>query len=193
MFADDLKFYRVVSSLVDCCSIQADIEVLLGWCKLNGMEVNVRKCNVITFCRTRNATIFDYRMEITSIARVSTVKDLGVLLDSKLNFSQQIAATTAKAYAVLGFVKRNTKQFEDVYCLKSLYCALVRSILEYGVLVWAPYHVVHIQRIERIQRNFLLGMIQYDCPPTNSDALWYAYRRWLIEGFSCNGFSYSTS
>lgn len=155
MFADDLKFYRVISSPVDCCAIQADIDTLLNWCLLNGMEVNVRKCNVITFHRTRNATIFNYTMTSTSISRVSTVKDLGVLLDSKLNFSQHIAATTAKAFAMLGFIKRNTQQFEDVYCLKTLYCALVRSVLEYGVLIWAPFHATQINRIERIQRNFL--------------------------------------
>ncbi|KXJ69408.1 hypothetical protein RP20_CCG027228 [Aedes albopictus] len=155
MFADDLKFFRVIASLVECCAIQADIDVLSNWCKLNGMEVNVRKSNVITFSRKTSTVLFDYKMSSTSITRVSTIKDLGVLLDSKLNFAQHIAATTAKAYATLGFVKRNTQQFEDVYCLKTLYCALVRSVLEYCVLVWAPYHATQINRIERIQRNFI--------------------------------------
>lgn len=155
MFADDLKFFRVVSSILECCAIQDDIDALLDWCMLNGMEVNVRKCNVITFCRTRNPIDFDYTMSGTSIVRVSTVKDLGVLLDSKLNYTQHIAATTAKANAMLGFIKRNTQQFRDIYCLKTLFCALVRSVLEYGVLIWSPYYAVQINRIERIQRNFL--------------------------------------
>lgn len=152
---DDLKLFRVVSSLTDCCAVQADIDALVRWCMLNGMEVNVQKCCVITFSRKRNVIDFGYRMSATNITRVNTVKDLGVLLDSKLNFAQHIAATTAKAYAVLGFIKRNTQEFEDVYCLKSLYCSLVRSILEYGVLVWAPYHTTQSNRIERIQRNFI--------------------------------------
>lgn len=155
MFADDLKFFRTISSLVECCALQADIDRLSNWCLLNGMELNIRKCNVISFCRSRSKIGFDYRMSTTSIARVDAVRDLGVLLDSKLNFAQHIAATIAKAFAILGFIKRNTKYFTDVYCLKSLYCTLVRSILEYGVLVWAPYHAVHKHHIERIQRNFL--------------------------------------
>lgn len=155
MFADDLKFFRIVTSLVDCCAIQQDIDLLMNWCLLNGMDVNVRKCNVISFCRKRNTTVFDYKMSTSSINRVETVKDLGILLDSKLNFNQHVSATTAKAFAVLGFIKRNTQQFEDVYCLKALFCSLVRSKLEYGVLVWAPYHAVQSSRIERIQRNFL--------------------------------------
>ena len=155
MFADDLKFFRVIPSTLDCCAIQADIDTLLSWCTLNGMEVNVRKCNVISFCRKRQVMMFDYRMSTVSINRVNTVKDLGILLDAKLNFAQHISATTAKAYAILGFIKRNTQQFDDVYCLKSLYCSLVRSILEYGVLVWAPYNAVKTNQIERVQRQFL--------------------------------------
>ena len=167
MFADDLKFYRVISSRVDCCAIQSDIDSLLNWCTMNGMEVNVQKCNVISFCRNRQTTLFDYKMEIVSITRVSTVKDLGIFLDYKLCFAQHVAVTTAKAYAVLGFIKRNTQQFDDIYCLKSLYCALVRSILEYGVLVWSPYYAVQINRIERIQRQFVryaLRMLPWEDP-----------------------------
>lgn len=83
------------------------------------------------------------------------LKTLACYLTERLNFSQHIVATSAKAYAMLGFIKRNTQQFENVYCLKTLYCALVRSVLEYGVLIWAPSHATQIHRIERVQRNFL--------------------------------------
>lgn len=38
-------------------------------------------------------------------------------------------------------------------CLKSLYCALVRPILEYGSLVWNP-KIGLIEALERIQRRF---------------------------------------
>lgn len=155
MFADDLKFFRLITSMVDCCALQMDIDSLLEWCSLNGMEVNIRKCNIISFNRSRTTAIFDYKMNASSVNRVSSIKDLGLILDSKLKFTEHIATTTAKAYAILGFIKRNTQQFEDVYCLKTLYCSLVRSILEYGVLVWAPYHVTLCFRIEKIQRNFV--------------------------------------
>lgn len=155
LYADDLKFYRVITSLVDCCALQTDIDGLLEWCSLNGMEANIKKCCVITFSRSRTPIAFEYRMETCCLKRTSTVKDLGILVDSKLRFVEHIASVTAKAYSLLGFLKRNTKFFEDVYSLKTLYCSLVRSVLEYGVQVWAPYHAVHINRIERIQKNFV--------------------------------------
>lgn len=155
MYADDLKIFRVISSLVDCCALQEDIEHVLRWCERNGMEVNVQKCNIITFARIRSPIVFSYAVKDCSLNRVSLVKDLGILLDSKLRFTEHISSVVAKSFAVLGIIKRNAREFKDVYCLKTLYISLVRSILEYGVVVWTPFHAVHIERIERVQKAFI--------------------------------------
>lgn len=155
LYADDLKLFRVIKSLLDCCALQADIRTVSRWCEVNGMQMNVSKCKVITFTRRQSIISFDYSLDNTSLEKVRTIKDLGVTLDSKLRFNEHISVTTAKANAMLGFLRRNTSQFDNVYALKSLYCALVRSILEYGVQIWAPYHAVHIERIERVQKRFL--------------------------------------
>ena len=56
---------------------------------------------------------------------------------------------------MLGFVCRISKNFCDPLCLKSLYCSLVRSVLETSAIVWSPYHDSWIQRIEAVQRRFL--------------------------------------
>ena len=42
-----------------------------------------------------------------------------------------------------------------VYCLKALYCGLVRSTLEYGSVVWNPLYQNSSKRIEDIQRRFV--------------------------------------
>lgn len=39
--------------------------------------------------------------------------------------------------------------------LKILYCALVRSILEYCAVVWDPYTIYSKRQVERVQRKFL--------------------------------------
>lgn len=86
---------------------------------------------------------------------VDSIRDLGVTVDSKLRFNEHVSLTTAKAFAALGFVRRTTNYFKDVYALKSLYCSLVRSILEYAVCVWSPHHTTQIVRLERVQRSFI--------------------------------------
>ncbi|XP_055611992.1 uncharacterized protein LOC129758508 [Uranotaenia lowii] len=128
---------------------------LLVWCGLHGMEVNAEKCKCISFFRTRASVVYDYGLRDTSLERVTFIKDLGITFDQKLSFVQHTATTAAKAFALLGFLRRNTLSFEDPYALKTVFCSLVRSVLEYAVPVWAPYHSVHSERLERIQKKFL--------------------------------------
>lgn len=51
---------------------------------------------------------------------------------NRLNFNKHIESMMAKAHSALGFVKRFCYGIPDVHTLKSLYSALVQSILEYG-------------------------------------------------------------
>lgn len=117
--------------------------------------VNPAKCSVITFTRKESPLQFSYTLADTAIERVNCVKDLGVLLDSKLTYSQHISYVVDKASRTLGFVFKVAKNFTDVHCLKSLYCSLVRSSLEYCSAVWSPSYNNGIERIESIQRRFL--------------------------------------
>lgn len=62
----------------------------------------------------------------------------------------------SKASCILGFVKRQSREFLCPYVTKALYCSLVRSTLEYCSVVWSPKTLTDRNRIESIQRKFLL-------------------------------------
>lgn len=119
------------------------------------MVLNPEKCQVITFSRKQSPITFCYRLGDTLVERVSHVKDLGVILDSKMTFKQHISFITAKASRQLGLVIRMTRHFTDIYCLKALYCSLVRSSLEYCSSVWTPHYNNAVHRLESIQRRFV--------------------------------------
>jgi hypothetical protein len=55
----------------------------------------------------------------------------------------------------MGFIERNTSMFKSANCLRTLYFALVRSILEYGVIIWHPNLAKDVIRLERVQNRFL--------------------------------------
>ena len=67
---------------------------------------------------------------------------------------KHIEYTIAKSNTVLGFIKRNSSDFTDPYTLKCLYNAYVRSILEYGCVIWNPHYNIHSTRIENVQKKF---------------------------------------
>ena len=86
--------------------------------------------------------------------RVYSIKDLGLILDRKLNFISHIDYVTSKAYGMLGFLKRNSSEFNDPYTLKALYNALVRPHLEYCCVIWNPTYNSHISRIESPEKFY---------------------------------------
>lgn len=57
---------------------------------------------------------------------------------------------------MLGFIKRFCYNFRDPYTIKTLYISYVRSILEYCSIVWSPFSITHEERIESVQKQFLL-------------------------------------
>lgn len=131
---------------------------------VNRMVLNATKCSVITFTRKRSTICFNYTLSNSSLNRVSSVKDLGVVLDCKLSFAEHISYIVSKASKVLGFVFRVAKDFRQTSCLKALYCSLVRSILEYCSVVWAPFYQNGNERIEKVQRKFTRYALRY-IPP----------------------------
>ena len=130
-YADDLKIYSRICSTTDCDVLQSQFNAFANWCNVNRMTLNPTKCSVITFTRKKDPILFNYQLQGATIERVSHVKDLGVILDSQLTYKQHISYVVDKASRMLGFVFRVAKNFSDIHCLKSLYCSLVRSVLEY--------------------------------------------------------------
>jgi hypothetical protein len=101
--------------------------------------VNVDKCKTITFSRTCYSVEFAYMLVGTVLDWVSSINDLGVIMDKQMNFLEHVDVMVGKAFAVLEFISRMSLEFRDPYTLKSLYTSLVRPKLEYASCVWSPF------------------------------------------------------
>ena len=51
---------------------------------------------------------------------------------------------------MLGLCKRTCKGLADPVTLRTPYCSLVRSNLEYSSVVWSPYTKRNIDKLERV-------------------------------------------
>lgn len=156
-YADDFKLFIPIDTLADCYVLQSRLDKFSEWCGHNRLELSSAKCYVISFNRkqSRELFTFDYHLGSHVLERLEVVKDLGVLLDLKLDFHLQLSSVIDKANRKLGFMFKAAQEFDDPLCLRTLYCALVRSHLETSAVVWAPYHQNWIDRIERVQRKFV--------------------------------------
>lgn len=94
-------------------------------------------------------------MDSVPISEVSTIRDLGVTIDTKIDFRNHIDNIAKKGARLAGFVIRQTKLFKDPEIPIILFNCYVRSILEYCSPIWPPSYAVHSDRLERIQKQFL--------------------------------------
>ena len=160
MYADDVKIYRQISSPVDCKLLQDDLTNLCKWSADWRLALNPQKCSSFTITLKRAPVLHTYQINNSSLQRVTEVRDLGIILDSKLTFSAHINSTVSKANRALGILRRSfqsglPREKFDRKALLTAYYANVRSILEYGTVVWSGAAKTHLNRLERVQHKFL--------------------------------------
>lgn len=156
MFADDIKLYLQINSINDCSLLQQDLTNLVSWGESLGLSLNISKCSVFSFYRTHSHFYFPYAIHDIPIQRPSEfIRDLGFTFTRDLSPTIHIEDICCRALKVLGFVLRSSATFQLLSPLKSLYCALVRPLLEYGSVLWDPSTASASASIERVQRKFL--------------------------------------
>ena len=86
------------------------------------------------------------------LARNETEKDLGILIDTKLQFSRHIAEKVNKANSIAGLIRRSFKSL-DKYLFRILFTTVVRPIIEYGSQIWSPMKMSDRIALENVQRR----------------------------------------
>ena len=104
MYADDVKIFNRITCSDDTDDLQADLERLSAWSKSWLLKLNPSKCHVITFTLRNSPILAEYSLDHSILERRTETRDLGVLLDTKLTFTNHIDSVVARANRMLGLL-----------------------------------------------------------------------------------------
>ncbi|GAB0185962.1 mitochondrial enolase superfamily member 1 [Grus japonensis] len=104
-FADDNKGAGVADIPQSQAAMQRDLNKLEKWADRNLMKFNKGKCKVLHL--RRNNPICLYILRATQLGSSLAGKNPGVLVDTRLNMSQQCALAVKKANSILSCIRQN--------------------------------------------------------------------------------------
>ena len=175
MYADDIKLYHRIQSSSDTGALQADLDRLSSWSHTWRLNLNPTKCHVISFSLRKSPILATYTLNGIALQRRTETRDLGVILDAKLTFAAHVDHTIARASRMLGLIirsmqlsRQHNRACFDHRTMLCTYYAHVRSILEYGCVVWSGAAATHLKRIERVQHRFVTWLARNSDKPTDS-------------------------
>ncbi|XP_065684329.1 uncharacterized protein LOC124817823 [Hydra vulgaris] len=168
LYADDIKLYSSFCNTDHSHYLAIALNNVVLWSETWPLPISTSKCFVhkIAPASSRKLVNFNYKLGDHILAWSSIPKDLGVTLDSQLNYKKHISNIVHAANTRAFLILKRFKSRDSIILVKA-FNTYIRPILEYCSPVWSPYHVELIKVVENVQKRFTkkilhLGNLTYD-------------------------------
>ena len=148
LFADDLKIFSTSPNSL----VQDDINALLDWSNLNGLQFHPEKCKALNFGGHDESAQFLLGAEYLPF--VNQIEDLGFIVSSSLSWNPHVESKLLKCNRIFGFLKRSIPFSVSSSRKFLLYKSLILPILLHGSPVWSP-SLTMLHQLELFQYKVL--------------------------------------
>lgn len=164
LFADDIQLYISFAPHDEQSALQkinSDLSNIVAWTYDNCLVLNPNKCqSILLGSRHARSQAGDLNVTVGGVAipLCDTVRNLGVVLDSGLTFTNNVSLLCRRAYfrlkQLLPFKLLLDRQTKLLLCE-----SLVLSILNYGDLIYGPFVTLadnhRLQKIQNLCARFI--------------------------------------
>jgi len=157
---------------------------------MNLMRLNKVKCKVLHVGRGNSE--YHYRLGDEGIESSPVERDLGVLVDEKLDMSHQCALAAQKTNHILGCIKRSVA-IRSREVILPLYSTLVSPHLEHRVQLWSPQHRKDMSLLEQVQRRvtkMIRGLEHLSCEDMLRELRLFSLEKRRLHGDLIAAFQY---
>ena len=177
MYADDVTLYHRIVSYDDCSFLQNNLDSFLQWCSHWQISLQLHKCEALCITNKRLPIHFTYQYSNCPLKWSESVRYLGVVINSRLTWSDHCKSVCSKAARVLNLLRRK------LYCCSSVaksraYSALILPMFLYSCQVWLPHYQKDILVLESVQKraarwvcNSRLNLSHYSWSPTSDSCI----------------------
>jgi len=125
---------------------QEDIDNLERWSEIWKMPFNILKCESLHLGCSNQITFILWMVNVFNKPKKR------ILTENQLKFHSHFTAVTSKARRLLGLIGKLFINL-NFQTLPYLYKVIVRPTLEYGNIIWGPFHKGDENLIKQIQRK----------------------------------------
>ena len=107
LFSDDNKPFRSIYSDSDALLLQGDIDKMYSWSTNSLLRFHPDKCYSINIRnKSKQHCHHNYKMNNKDLENKTVIKDLGIIVDENLRFSNHIIDKVNKAIQIMGIIGR---------------------------------------------------------------------------------------
>lgn len=155
LFADDSNLFIQHKSLQALeTKINDQLHNVNEWLCANRLSLNIDKSNFVIFHPPQKKTSHEIDIKISNktLKELKSVKYLGVVLDSNLNWKQHIHELTKKISRSIGILCK-LRHFVPSKILIQIYYSIIFPFLTYGVVIWGNTYQTNLYPLVTIQKR----------------------------------------
>ena len=155
LFADDSNlFYKHKNISIVQSHLNNELSKIHLWLCANKLSLNIEKSNFVLFHPVQRKIDYDFRLFINEekLKQESSIRYLGIMIDSNLNWKSHISYVSKKIRRSVGILSK-LRYYVNSNILINLYYALIYPFLIYGILAWGNTYQSTLQPLYMLQKK----------------------------------------